>query len=94
MDTGLSSAADVASLTRVVEQEGVNAIFPERSLNQKLARAIAKQAGVTEGGELYGDSLGEKDSPGATYLGMAAANADAIMRGLTGGERGCEAPAS
>jgi zinc/manganese transport system substrate-binding protein len=39
--------------------------------------------------ELYGDTLGAKGSRGATYLGMEAANADAMMRGFTGGKRGC-----
>ena len=27
--------------------------------------------------------------PGATYLGMMRANADAMVRGFTGGKRGC-----
>lgn len=89
-----SSAADVAALTRLIEREDVKAIFPERSLNQKLARAIADQAGVLAGDELYGDSLGEDGTPGATYLGMQAANADAIVDGLTGGSKRCEAPAA
>lgn len=84
-----SSAADVAALTRLVQRERVRAIFPERSLNQKLARAIAEQAGVTAQYELYGDSLGEAGSPGATYLGMEEANADAMIRGFTGGKERC-----
>jgi len=84
-----SSAADVAALTRLIERENVKAIFLERSVNQKLARAIAEQTGVTARYELYGDGLGEAGSPGATYLGMEEANADAMMRGFTGGRRGC-----
>jgi ABC-type Zn uptake system ZnuABC Zn-binding protein ZnuA len=73
----------------LVQRERVRAIFPERSLNQKLARAIAEQAGVTAQYELYGDSLGEAGSPGATYLGMEEANADAMIRGFTGGKERC-----
>jgi hypothetical protein len=38
---------------------------------------------------LYGDTLGPAGSRGATYLGMEAANADAMVRGFTGGVRGC-----
>jgi hypothetical protein len=39
---------------------------------------------------LYGDTLGPAGSPGATYIGMEQANADAMVRGFTGGARGCE----
>ncbi len=84
-----SSAADVAALTRVVRREGVKAVFPETSLNQKLVQAVARQAGVSARYELYGDSLGRAGSPGATYLGMEAANADAMVRGFTGAKQGC-----
>ena len=83
------SAGDVAALGRLVAREGVRAIFPERSLNQKLARAIAGQAGLTAQYELYGDSLGAAGTPGATYLGMEQANADALVRGFTGGRQRC-----
>jgi hypothetical protein len=38
---------------------------------------------------LYGDTLGPDDSSGATYLQMERFNADAMVRGFTGGARGC-----
>ena len=38
---------------------------------------------------LYGDTLGPEDSDGATYLQMEAANADAIVSGLTEGRERC-----
>ena len=41
---------------------------------------------------LYGDTLGPAGSRGATYLGMELANADAMVRGFTGGARGCTIP--
>jgi len=59
-------------------------------LNPRLARAIADRTGAQVGGTLYADTLGPQDSPGATYLGAMAANADVLVRGFTGGERGCE----
>ena len=83
------SAGDTADLARTIEREDVKAIFPEESLNPRLAEALARQTGVSAEYELYGDTLGPKGSPGATYLGMEQANADAMARGFTGGRRGC-----
>jgi zinc/manganese transport system substrate-binding protein len=83
------SAGDVARLTRLIRREGVKAVFPESSVNPKLARAIARQTGATSDHELYGDTLGPKGSSGATYLTMERANADAMVRGFTAGARGC-----
>jgi ABC-type Zn uptake system ZnuABC Zn-binding protein ZnuA/ABC-type Mn2+/Zn2+ transport system permease subunit len=83
------SAGDVAALTRLIRREGVKAVFPESSINPKLAEAIASQTGATSDYELYGDTLGAKGSSGATYLSMERANADAMVRGFTAGARGC-----
>ncbi len=81
------SAGDVSRLARLVRAQGVKAIFPEHSVNAKLAQAIARQSGARADLELYGDTLGPPDSAGGTYLGMERANADAMARGFTG--RGC-----
>jgi zinc/manganese transport system substrate-binding protein len=86
---GQASAGDVASLVRVVRREGVRAVFPETSLSPRLAQAIGRETGARAGYELYGDTLGPRDSDGGTYLGMELANADAMVRGFTGGARGC-----
>lgn len=83
------SAGDVARLAATVRRERVRAIFPERAANPALVRAIARQSGARSENRLYGDTLGRAGSPGATYLGMEQSNADAIVRGLTGGRRGC-----
>jgi zinc/manganese transport system substrate-binding protein len=87
------SAGDLAKLTTVIRREGVKAIFPESSINPKLANAIARETGASADRTLYGDTLGPADSSGATYLSMEAANADAMVRGFTDGARGCSAPA-
>jgi ABC-type Zn uptake system ZnuABC Zn-binding protein ZnuA len=84
-----ASAGDVARLARQVKREHVRAIFIERSVNPKLGEAVARQTGVIGSLKLYGDTLGAAGSPGATYLGMEKANADAMARGFTGGKRGC-----
>jgi ABC-type Zn uptake system ZnuABC Zn-binding protein ZnuA len=83
------SAGDVAKLVSQVRREHVRAVFLESSVSPKLAKAVAAQTGAIGNLQLYGDTLGPKGSLGATYLGMEHANADAMMRGFTGGKRGC-----
>jgi ABC-type Zn uptake system ZnuABC Zn-binding protein ZnuA len=83
------SAGDIARLVDQVRSEKVRAIFIENSVNPKLGEAVANQTGTIGNLRLYGDTLGPKGSAGATYLGMELANANAMMRGFTGGQRGC-----
>jgi zinc/manganese transport system substrate-binding protein len=87
------SAGDVAALVRLIRRERVKAVFPESSVNAKLAHAIAAETGARSDLTLYGDTLGPRGSDGATYLAMEAHNADAMVRGFTGGKRGCRIPA-
>ena len=86
------SAGDIAKLSALIQRERVKAVFPETSINQKLAQALAGQTGATAHYDLYGDTLGPAGSPGATYLGMERANANAMVRGFTGGRQGCTIP--
>ena len=74
-------------------REDVRAVFPERSVNSKVAETLARETGATARYELYGDTLGPKGSSGETYLKMEAANADAMVRGFTGGSSGCRTDA-
>jgi manganese/iron transport system substrate-binding protein len=60
----------------------VKAIFVETSVNPKLLRSIAQDAGVRIGGELYSDSMGPPGSAGETYLGMLRENVMTIVEGL------------
>lgn len=84
------SAKDLSALAQTIEKEEVKAIFPESSLSSKVADAIARQTGASAEYSLYGDTLGPEGSSGATYVGMEKANAEAMVRGFTGGRRGCE----
>jgi ABC-type Zn uptake system ZnuABC Zn-binding protein ZnuA len=84
-----ASAGDVAALVRTIRREHVRAVFPETSVNRKLAETIARASGASADLELYGDTLGPSGSRGATYLGMEQANADAIVKGLSGGASRC-----
>ncbi|MDO8209495.1 metal ABC transporter substrate-binding protein [Conexibacter sp. CPCC 206217] len=86
------SAGDVADLAAIIRREGVRAVFPESGSNSKLPSALADETGVSAEYQLYGDTLGPEDSDAATYIGMEAHNAEAIMRGFTDGARGCPLP--
>jgi ABC-type Zn uptake system ZnuABC Zn-binding protein ZnuA len=83
------SAGQISELAKVVREQGVKAVYPESSLNPKLAEAIAKQTGARADFTLYGDTLGPSGSAGDTYLHMEQANADAMVKGFTGGASGC-----
>jgi ABC-type Zn uptake system ZnuABC Zn-binding protein ZnuA/ABC-type Mn2+/Zn2+ transport system permease subunit len=83
------SAGETAKLIELVRREHVKAIFPEQSVNARLAEAVGRETGVNSKYRLYGDTLGPKGSAGATYLRMEAANANAMVRGFTGGALGC-----
>lgn len=84
------SAGDTDRLVRQIRSEGVETIFPESALNPALEEAIAREAGAEVGKPLWADALGPEGSSGATYLDAMAANADALVRGFTAGERGCD----
>jgi ABC-type Zn uptake system ZnuABC Zn-binding protein ZnuA/ABC-type Mn2+/Zn2+ transport system permease subunit len=83
------SAGELSRLAKVIRREHVRAVFPETSVNARLADAIARQTGASSRYVLYGDSLGPKGSDGATYVGSEIHNAGAMMRGFTDGARGC-----
>ena len=79
------SAGETAKLIALIRREHVKAVFPESSINPKLAQAIARETGATARYTLYGDTLG----PGQTYLQMVRANADAMVRGFSDGQLTC-----
>lgn len=85
------SAKDLSELAKTIEAENVKAVFPESSLSANVVEAIARQTGASADYTLYGDTLGPAGSSGDTYLRMEEANADAVIRGFTGGSRGCAA---
>jgi ABC-type Zn uptake system ZnuABC Zn-binding protein ZnuA/ABC-type Mn2+/Zn2+ transport system permease subunit len=85
-----ASAKDLSELAKTIEAENVKAVFPESSLSADVAEAIASQTGASANYTLYGDTLGPEGSSGDTYLRMEEANADVVVRGFSGGSRGCE----
>jgi len=65
-----------------IKDMDVKSIFFETTINPKLIKEIAKDAGVKIGGELYSDSMGEIGTSGENYIGMMRENVIKIVRGL------------
>lgn len=76
------SAQDVADLIKKIKEEKIKAIFLESSINPKLAQQLGGDAGVKVVDTLYGDTLGDKGTPGETYEGMMRYNTDTIVSAL------------
>jgi len=87
-----ASAGEVTKLVDTIKREQVKAIFAESSVNPKLERVIADQAGATIGKALWADTLGPRGSDGDTYLKSIASNTRAIADGLSGGTVSCTLP--
>jgi ABC-type Zn uptake system ZnuABC Zn-binding protein ZnuA len=87
-----ASAGEVTQLVDTIKRENVKAIFAESSVNPKLERVVADQAGATIGKALWADTLGPKGSDGETYLQSIASNTRAIADGLSGGTLSCTLP--
>lgn len=86
-----ASARSLAKLEETIRREHVKAVFPETSINPKLAKRISADTGASARYTLYGDALGPAGSRGATYVGMEQANADELVRGMSGGKASCPA---
>ena len=77
-----ASASDVADIIRQIRAEGVSAIFAEASVNPALINQVARETNVKVVDDLYGDSLGEAGSDGATYVEMMESNTSKIAGAL------------
>ncbi|HEU4657784.1 MAG TPA: zinc ABC transporter substrate-binding protein [Capillimicrobium sp.] len=84
-----ASAGDLARLDAVIRERDVPAVFPAEAGNRRLADAVSRDTGAVVGEPLYADTIGPAGSDGETLLGATAHNADAIVRGLSGGRDGC-----
>ncbi|MCB1273033.1 MAG: zinc ABC transporter substrate-binding protein [Leucobacter sp.] len=82
-DNAEPSAAQLDALIAEIRAHGVKAVFVESSMNPKLARTVAEEAGIraVDTDQLYADSLGAPGTPGATYLGATIANTRTILTG-------------
>lgn len=83
------SARETERLVGQVRRERVQAIFPESSVNPKLEAVVARETGARTGRHLWADTLGPPGSDGDTYLRSMAANARALVAGMSAGARAC-----
>jgi len=65
-----------------IRELGVKSIFVETSVNRKILDGIARDTGITIGGELYSDAMGAPGSAGETYIGMMRENVLTIVKHL------------
>lgn len=75
--------SDVIDLQKVIKETGVPAIFVESTVNPKLIKQLAADNGISIGGELYADSLGEEGTGAETYIKMMKQNTDVIVSALS-----------
>jgi ABC-type Zn uptake system ZnuABC Zn-binding protein ZnuA len=62
------SARQIADLVDTIRKAGVKVIFAESSVDPKLERAVADEAGASVQATLFADTLSPAGSPGDTYL--------------------------
>jgi manganese/iron transport system substrate-binding protein len=79
------SAQTVKNLADSIKRIKVPAIFAETTINPKLIKTVAAEAGVKLAPqELYSDSIGAPGSEGDNYIKMLVANTQAIVEALGG----------
>ena len=77
-----ADARTLAALAETIRVEGVPAIFSDTSSSDELVQMLADEVGEIEVVKLFSESLGDKDSSGATYLEMVRTNAQRIAAAL------------
>ena len=76
------SAHEIAELVETIEHEGVDVVFTEMTVNDRLAKRVAEEAGVELVGGLYTGSLGEPGGEAGTYLELMRHNTIVIVEAL------------
>ncbi len=74
---------DVERIIQIIQTSKVPAVFIETTVNPKMLKQIATDNGITVGGSLFSDSIGDKDSEAPTYLDMLRYNTKTIATALT-----------
>ncbi len=80
-----ASAGDVAKLIKQIRQEKITAVFIENVSDPRLMEQVAKESGVTLGGELYSDALSKPDEAAPTYIDMFKNNVTKIVAAMQKG---------
>jgi len=72
----------VRSVIDGVREHNIPVVFCESTVNTAPAKQVARETGVTYGGELYVDSLSEADGDVPTYLDLLKVTAGTVAEGL------------
>ena len=70
------------NIVKQIRELSVKSIFVETSVNRETLDEIAKETGITIGGELYSDAMGAAGTAGETYIGMMRENILTIVEHL------------
>ena len=79
------SASAVKKLIRQVKAEKITAVFIENVSDPRMVEQIAREGGVTLGGELYSDALSKPDGPASTYIDMFKNNITKLVAAMKKG---------
>ena len=82
-----ATTADIEKLAKQIVDRKIKAIFVESSVPEKTIKALkesvkAKGHNIEIGGELYSDSLGDKEHNSDGYINTCKANIDTIVKAL------------
>jgi zinc/manganese transport system substrate-binding protein len=80
-----ASAGDIARLIRQIRREKITAVFVENVSDPRLMEQVAKESGVTLGGELYSDALSKPLGLAPTYIDMFKNNVPKIVAAMKKG---------
>jgi ABC-type Zn uptake system ZnuABC Zn-binding protein ZnuA len=83
-----AQTSDIIRIVNVIKESQVPAVFIESTISPKLIQQIAKDNNVVIGGELFADSIGDKESGGNSYYDMLKKNTDTIVDALKGEKQG------
>lgn len=76
------SPKDIREVIAKIKTLNIKALFAEASLDKRLIKQIARESGVTVGGELFSDALSTKLQPAGTFLNMAEHNLSMLLKAL------------
>ncbi len=76
-----SSAAHIASLIRLINAQGIQAMFVENTADARMLEQISRETGIDMGGRLYSDALA-REGEASTYMGLMRYNADQLLSAL------------
>jgi zinc/manganese transport system substrate-binding protein len=80
-----ASAGDLARLIKQIRKDKITAVFIENVTDPRLMEQVARESGVTIGGELYSDALSKPEGPAPTYIDMYKNNVTKVVAAMRQG---------